>query len=66
MEESLKYKNMRTRKEIVDKENELYELAKKNLLDPMRAIIYSDALEWVLGEDYLDFDYLKDDLDDTN
>ena len=44
----------------------MYELANKKLLDPIRAIIYSDALEWVLGEDYLDFDYLKDELNDNN
>jgi len=66
MKENIKYNNMRTRREIVDKENELYELANKKLLDPIRAIIYSDALEWVLGEDYLDFDYLKDELNDNN
>lgn len=66
MKENIKYNNMRTRREIVDKENELYELANKKLLDPIRAIIYSDALEWVLGEDYLDFDYLKDEFNDNN
>lgn len=64
MEESLKYKNMRTRKEIVDKENELYELAKRGILEPIRAILYSDALEYALGEDYLNFEYAKEEVFD--
>lgn len=54
----------RTRKEIVDKEAEIYDLAKKGKISIVGAILYADALEWVLGEDYLDFDDLKGEKDD--
>lgn len=51
---------LRTRKEIVDKEEEIYELINKNKIDAVRGILYTDALEWVLGEDYLDFDDVRE------
>mgnify|MGYP000089280614 CR=1 FL=1 len=50
---------MRTRQEIVDKIEEMYTLVKKGDLDVLRVIVIADALQWVLGDDYLDFDYTK-------
>ena len=45
---------MRTKEEIKDKIKELYTLVQKGDYDVLRCIITTDALEWVLGEDYLD------------
>nr|DAR26655.1 MAG TPA: hypothetical protein [Bacteriophage sp.] len=50
---------MRTRQEIVDKIEEMYSLAKENKLDMLKVIIMADALCWVLGDDYLDFEYMQ-------
>lgn len=47
---------MRTKQEIEDKINDIYKLIRKNKLDTVRGIIVTDALAWVLGEDYLDVD----------
>lgn len=45
---------MRSQKEIEDKIKELYELARENKIDMLRVIVTTDALCWVLGDDYLD------------
>ena len=45
---------MRTQKEIENKIKELYKLLKENKMEVLRCIITTDALSWVLGEDYLD------------
>lgn len=45
---------MRTQKEIEDKINELYEMLKQDKIDVVRCIVVTDALSWVLGDDYLD------------
>lgn len=45
---------MRTKKEIENKINELYGLAVVGKYDMVRCIVTTDALYWVLGEDYLD------------
>lgn len=50
---------MRTRQEIVDKIEEMYSLAKENKLDILKVIIMADALYWILGDDYLDFEYMQ-------
>ena len=47
---------MRTKQEIEDKINDIYKLIRENKLDTARGIIVTDALAWVLGEDYLDVD----------
>lgn len=44
---------MRTKKEIVNKISEIYTLMKENKLDVVKGIIYTDALCYALGEDYL-------------
>lgn len=44
----------RTQKEIEDKINEIYKLIRNEEIDVARGIIVTDALAWVLGEDYLD------------
>lgn len=46
----------RTSKEIEDKIVEIYKLIQNEKLDVARGIIVTDALAWVLGEDYLDVD----------
>lgn len=45
---------MRTKKEIESKIDELYGLAVEGKYDMLRCIVTTDALSWVLGEDYLD------------
>lgn len=45
---------MRKKKEINKKINELYSAVQAQKIDPLRVIIYTDALCWVLGDDYLD------------
>lgn len=45
---------MRSRKEIEDKIKELYDLAREEKIDVLRVIVLTDALCWVLGDDYLD------------
>ena len=45
---------MRTKKEINKKINQLYSSLQMNEIEPIRTIIYTDALCWVLGDDYLD------------
>ena len=45
---------MRSEKEIEDKIKELYELARADKIDILRVIVLTDALCWVLGDDYLD------------
>ena len=45
---------MRTQKEINDKIKEIYQLIEKGEFDVLRGVITTDALCWVLGEDYLD------------
>lgn len=44
---------MRTKKEIVNKISEIYTLMKCNEFDIAKGIIYTDALCYALGEDYL-------------
>lgn len=48
---------IRSRQEIVDKIEEIYKLMNDKKLEILRGIVISDALMWVLGEDYLDFEY---------
>ena len=50
---------MRTEKEIMDKVSELYTLMQDGKLDVLKTIVYTDALCWVLGEDYLN-EYITD------
>lgn len=45
---------MRSQKEIEDKIKELYDLAREGKIDILRVIVLTDALSWVLGDDYLD------------
>ena len=49
---------MRTEKEIKDKIAELYKLANERKVDVLRVIVCTDALSWVLGDDYLDTDVI--------
>ena len=49
---------MRTKEEIENKIAELYELAEKRKIDLLRVIVTTDALYWVLGDDYLDTDII--------
>ena len=49
---------MRTKEEIEEKIKELYELSSLGRIDILRVIITTDALSWVLGEDYLDKEVL--------
>jgi len=45
---------MRTKEEIIDKIDELYKLQHEGKRDLLKVIIETDALCWVLGDDYLD------------
>lgn len=45
---------MRTKEEIEKKIEELYALSSLGKIDILRVIIITDALRWVLGENYLD------------
>ena len=49
---------MRTKEEIENKIAELYELGEKRKIDLLRVIVTTDALSWVLGDDYLDTDII--------
>ena len=49
---------MRTKEEIEAKINELYQLANEKKIDLLRVIVTTDALSWVLGDDYLDTDVI--------
>lgn len=49
---------MRTEEEIKDKISELYKLANEGKIDLLRVIVTTDALSWVLGDDYLDTDVI--------
>lgn len=49
---------MRTKEEIEDKIKELYKLANEGKIDTLRVIVTTDALSWVLGDDYLDTDVI--------
>ena len=50
--------SVRTKEEIENKIAELYELAEKRKIDLLRVIVTTDALSWVLGDDYLDTDVI--------
>lgn len=55
---------MRTKKEIENKIKELYELSSKGEFSILWVVTVTDALCWVLGEDYLDTNVLIG--DETN
>ena len=57
---------MRTEAEIKDKIAELYYLANKGKIDMLRVIVTTDALSWVLGDDYLDTDVILGEEDGEN
>lgn len=57
---------MRIKKEIESKIKELYKLAQEGKLNILRVIIITDALSWVLGDDYLDTNVLIGDENDNN
>ena len=57
---------MRTKKEIENKIKELYKLAQEGKLNILRVIVITDALSWVLGDDYLDTNVLIGDENDNN
>ena len=50
---------MRSKKEINEKISELYTLMQDGKIDVLKTIVYTDALCWVLGEDYLN-EYVTD------
>ena len=45
---------MRSENEIDEKIDEIYNYVASGNINPMIGIVWSDALSWVLGEDYLD------------
>lgn len=57
---------MRKKKEIQNKIKELYQLANEKKMDILKVIIITDALSWVLGDDYLDTKVLVGDTDDNS
>lgn len=57
---------MRTEEEIKDKISELYKLANEKKIDLLRVIITTDALSWVLGDDYLDTDVILGNIGEEN
>lgn len=57
---------MRKKKEIQNKIKELYQLANEKKMDILRVMIITDALSWVLGDDYLDTKVLVGDTDDNS
>ena len=57
---------MRTEAEIKDKIAELYYLANTGKIDVLRVIVTTDALSWVLGDDYLDTDIILGGEEDEN
>ena len=57
---------MKTREEIENKIKEMYNLLNENKLDILKVIISTDALSWVLGEDYLETSVLVGDEKNGN
>lgn len=57
---------MRTQEEIENKIEEMYKLLYENKLDILKVIISTDALSWVLGEDYLETNVLVGDEKNGN
>lgn len=57
---------MRTREEIENKIEEMYRLLNENKIDILKVIISTDALSWVLGEDYLETNVLVGDEKNGN
>lgn len=57
---------MRTQKEVENKINEIYTLLKKNKINVVKAMLSTDALAWVLGEDYLDTKNIEEPDERTN
>lgn len=57
---------MRSQKEIEDKIKELYDLAREDKIDILRVIVLTDALSWVLGDDYLDTNIILGDEENGN
>ena len=57
---------MRTEEEIKDKISELYKLANEGKIDLLRVIVTTDALSWVLGDDYLDTDIILGNVGEEN
>ena len=45
---------MRSENEIDEKIDEIYNYVAAGNINPMIGIVWTDALSWVLGEDYLD------------
>ena len=45
---------MRNENEIDEKIDEIYNYVAAGNINPMIGIVWTDALSWVLGEDYLD------------
>lgn len=57
---------MRTKEEIENKIEEMYKLLNENKIDILKVIISTDALSWVLGEDYLETNVLVGDEKNGN
>lgn len=57
---------MRTQEEIKNKIEEMYRLLNENKIDILKVIISTDALSWVLGEDYLETNVLVGDEKNGN
>lgn len=57
---------MRTQEEIENKIEEMYKLLNENKIDILKVIISTDALSWVLGEDYLETNVLVGDEKNGN
>lgn len=57
MEKNGKVTKIRNRQEIVEKIEEVYKLIRENKMEVLKGIVITDALCWVLGDDYLDFEY---------
>lgn len=57
---------MRSQKEIEDKITELYKLANEGKIDLLRVIVTTDALSWVLGDDYLDTEVILGNVGEEN
>lgn len=57
---------MRTKEEIENKITELYDLALAKKIDTLRVIVTTDALSWVLGDNYLDTDVILGNIGEEN
>lgn len=57
---------MRTKEEIEVKIEELYNLALAKKIDTLRVIVTTDALSWVLGDDYLDTEVILGNVEEEN